>query len=70
MKKALYSAILIAAIAAGAALTPAAAEGTSKDKVKSYHLKRVKNDPAEVKNNAIKDDYYTSAREMQMKISM
>jgi uncharacterized membrane protein len=70
MKKPLFSAVLAAAIAAGAVMAPAFAEGTSKDKVKSYHLKKVKNDPAEAKNNAIKDDYYKSAREMQMKISM
>jgi hypothetical protein len=68
MRKALFSAVLAAAIGAG--MAPASADDMGKDKIKSSTLKKVKKDPPSVKNNVTPDDYYTSSREMQMKISM
>jgi hypothetical protein len=85
MKKELFSAVLAAAIAAGATMAPACANDMSKDramkpdkvgkmdhttKIKSSHLKKRKQNEPAVKNNAIQEDDYTAARERQMKISM
>jgi hypothetical protein len=70
MKKALFSVVLAAAIAVGTAITPALAAGPAKEKVRTSHLKKIKKDGPAVKNNKVQDDYYTSARETLMKISM
>ena len=70
MKKALFSVVLAAAIAVGTAITPALAAGTAQETVKTSHLKKVKKDGPAVTNNKVQDDYYTSARETLMKISM
>ena len=70
MKKALFSTVLAAAIAIGTAMAPALADDTVKEKVKSSHVKKVKKDGPAVINNKVQDDYYTSARETLMKISM
>ncbi len=85
MKKALFSVVLAAAIAAGAFMTPAFADDMSKDraikpdkvgktvhkaKIRSSHLNKRKQAAPAVKNNVIQEDDYTAARERQMKISM
>ena len=85
MKKELFSVVLAAAIAAGAAMAPACADDMSKDramkpdkvgkmdhktKITWSHLKKRKQNEPAVKNNAIQEDDYTAARERQMKISM
>jgi uncharacterized membrane protein len=74
MKKALYLA-LAAAIAAGTAPTPAAADDAkggmkSERVIKPSHVKKSKQDRPAAKDTASQTDYYTRAREIQMKISM
>ncbi|HEY1309595.1 MAG TPA: hypothetical protein VGF02_01500 [Pseudolabrys sp.] len=71
MKKTLHLAILAAAIAAGVALTPAAADDAKSDRViKPSHMKKSKQNRPAVKDTANQTDYYIRAREIQMKISM
>ena len=84
MKKELFLAVL-AAIAAGSAMPPACADDMSKDRamkpdnvgkmdhkatINSSHLNKHKQNAPAVKNNMIKEDDYTAARERQMKTSM
>jgi uncharacterized membrane protein len=71
MKKALFSAVLAAAIAAGAAMAPAVADDAKSDRViKSSHVKKSKQDRPAVKDTASEADYYIRAQDIQMKISM
>jgi hypothetical protein len=84
MKKELFSAVL-AAIAASSTMPRAYADDMSKDRsmkpnnvgkidhkatINSSHLNKHKQDAPAVKNNMIKEDDYTAARERQMKTSM
>ncbi len=71
MKKALYSAILAATIAAAAITAPAVAGDTKSYRViRSSHLTKSKQDRSSVKDTTSQTDYYIRARETQMKISM
>jgi hypothetical protein len=75
MKKALYLAVLMAAIVAGVAPTPAAADDAKGDikgdrVIKPSHVKKTKQDRPAAKDTASQTDYYIRAREIQMKISM
>ncbi len=82
MKKPLFSAVMAVVFAAGAAMAPACADGTSagqsdkagriehKTKIKPVHVKKRRPDAPAVINHAVQEDYYTKARELQMKISM
>jgi len=71
MKKALFSLVLAAMIAAGAITAPAVAGDAKSDRViKSSHVKKSKQDRTAVKDTASQTDYYIRARETQMKISM
>lgn len=67
MKKALFSAALAAAIAAGAIT---AGDAKSDRVIKSSHVKKSKQGRPAVKDTASQTDYYIRARETQMKISM
>jgi hypothetical protein len=82
MKKALFSAVLAAAIVAGVGIAPAIADDLSKarmttsdkidhnDKIKWSRVKRNKTRVPPVKNDAYQEDYYTSSREQMIKSAM
>ena len=83
MKKALFSVVLAGAITGGAAIAPVFADDISKDRVvtsgkigtvdhkdKSSRWKKSKQSGAAATDNAIQDDYYTSAREQMIKSAM
>jgi uncharacterized membrane protein len=71
MKKALFPAVLAAAIAASPTVNTAAAGDVKSGRVvESTHMKKSKQDRPAVKDTESQTDYYIRARELQMKISM
>ncbi|MGH6683874.1 MAG: hypothetical protein ACRECA_08140 [Pseudolabrys sp.] len=71
MKKVAYSVVLVVTIAAGVAMAPAFAGEARNDPVmKSSDFKKSRQIRPTVKRTTTEADYYTRAREMQMKISM
>ncbi len=70
MKKALYTTLLAAAIAVGAATAPVLAGDARSERAMTSHIKKIRQNASATKRTPAESDLYTTARELQMKISM